>query len=333
MPTARNTVMSQRLPFVSVLLPVFNEAESIGSVLTDLLNQDYAGEMEVVVADGDSTDGTAEVLARWAEDSSLVVISNPHRRQGPGLNKAALEAEGDVLIRADGHSSYAADYVSASVEALREDGGAVGGRMNPVGSTPVERAVAAAMNSPLTMGPARFHHAVSREEVDTVYLGAFSRRDFEDVGGFRSFPSGSSEDADFYYRWRASGRHVFVDPRIVTHYTPRGSWLSLWRQYWRYGQGKGEMWWANGRLPSWRPLAPLGLVVGLLAGGSLGVFAGTWWPLGGLAASWTALLLSVGMRSPASIWLTAAAALIMHLAYGLGMVGGVLTGWFSTRSL
>jgi hypothetical protein len=99
---------------------------------------------------------------------------------------------------------------------------AIGGRMNPVGRTRFGRAVAAAMNSPLTMGPARFHHAGAREEVDTVYLGAFSGKASRRSAASATFPSGSSEDADFYYRWRRSGRRVFVDPAIVTA-TPPGS--------------------------------------------------------------------------------------------------------------
>lgn len=326
--------MNKHLPSVTVIMAVLNEAGFIGRVLDQLLGQDYEGELEVIVADGGSTDGTRQRLIDRAEqDRRLVVIDNPEVRQAHGLNRAAARASGEILVRADGHTSFATDYVRESVDALGETNGAVGGPMTPEGGNRFGRAVAAAMDSPLTMGPGRFHHASTREQVDTVYLGAFRRSDFLELGGFRSFPSGSSEDADFYYRWRMSGRKVFVDPRIETTYTPRGEPSALWRQYWRYGQGKAEMWWLNGRPPSWRPLAPLALAVALLAGILIGVLEGVWWALSFVIVAWVGLLMSVGVSSSAGTVSVAGAAAIMHLAYGLGMLAGLLFGYFSTRQL
>jgi glycosyltransferase involved in cell wall biosynthesis len=322
-----------QLPGVTILLPVLNEEDSIGPTLDDLLGQDYAGTLEVVVADGMSTDRTRElVVERASGDRRLRLVDNPLRRQAPGLNTAASVASGEVLVRADGHSRYAPDYVSASVSALAQLGGAVGGRMSPVGVDGFSRAVASAMDSPLTMGPARFHHADGREEVDTVYLGAFTREDFEAIGGFRAFPSGSSEDADFYYRWRRSGRRIHIDPGIVSSYTPRRDPGSLWRQYWRYGQGKAEMFWANGRFPSWRPLAPMTLVVGLAAGLVMGLAAGSWLPLLALGGSWL-LVLAVAARGRQDPLLVMLVAGLMHLAYGIGGLWGALRGPWAVRAL
>ena len=323
----------KHLPSVSVILPVLDEADSIGNVLTDLVGQDYPGQIEIVVADGGSIDGTLDILSGWEADSRVTVIDNPGRGQSSGLNLAAERAEGSVLVRADGHTRYAGDYIRQSVDVLGQMGGAVGGRMTPVGTAANERAVAAAMNSPMTMGPGRFHHALSREEVDTVYLGAFHKEDFQAISGFRSFPSGSSEDADFYYRWRRSGRQVFVDPTIQTSYRPRGSWGSLWRQYWRYGQGKTEMLWVNGRLPSWRPLAPIGLVLAMTATVLSGVLSGLWVPAIGLAAAWIVLLVAVGASSGESAPSVVAAAGIMHIAYGLGAIFGFFRGPYPVRHL
>jgi cellulose synthase/poly-beta-1,6-N-acetylglucosamine synthase-like glycosyltransferase len=183
------------------------------------------------------------------------------------------------------------------------------------------------------MGPGRFHHATEREQVDTVYLGAFDREAFEELNGFRPFPSGTSEDADFYYRWRASGRKVFVDPSIDSTYTPRDTPRSLWRQYFRYGQGKAEMLWLNGELPSLRPLAPLILVLGLLAGLILGAGSGVWWPIVVILGGWALLLIWVAFRSEASPVLALVAAGIMHLAYGMGMVWGLIRGPGPVRDL
>jgi hypothetical protein len=205
--------------------------------------------------------------------------------------------------------------------------------MNPVGDSPFARAVAAAMNSPLTMGPARFHHARHREEVDTVYLGCFEKADFNAIGGFRRFPSGSSEDADFYYRWRRSGRRVYVDPAIETRYQPRRTLGSLIIQYWRYGLGKAEMFWANGRLPSWRPVAPALLVLALLVGVVVGAVVGLWWPLMSILLAWLGLLAWVAWGSEESTGRVMMAAATMHLFYGLGAGYGFLRGPRPVRAL
>lgn len=321
-------------PAVSIILAVLNEADFIDEVLADLLGQDYEGSLEVVVADGGSTDGTGERLDLWVQrDKRVAVIANPRRGQAYGLNAAAERASGDILVRADGHTRFAPDYVSQSIEVLQETGGAVGGRMNPVGRTAFGRAIAAAMKSPLTMGPGRFHHATIREEVDTVYLGAFLRRRFEALGGFRAFPSGSSEDADFYYRWRKAGGKVYVDPDIVSTYTPRDDLGSLWQQYLRYGKGKSEMLWLNGRLPSLRPLAPMVLVLGLFVLILVGVLTGTWWPFLALSGVWLLLLAWVGLRSDEQALGVFSVSFVMHVGYGVGVLWGLIKGPGGIRRL
>jgi glycosyltransferase involved in cell wall biosynthesis len=315
-------------PSVSIILPVYNEQDTIDGVLESLLAQDYGGTLEIIVADGGSDDGTQARLTGWVErDERVRFIDNPQRRQSPGLNAAAAVAAGDYLVRADGHTSYAADYVRRSIETLAESGAdAAGGRMNPVGTVPFGKAVAAAMNSRLTMGPARFHHAERREEVDTVYLGAFGRDDYAAIGGFRNFPSGAAEDADFYHRWRRSGRTVVVDPEIHSTYTPRQTPGALASQYFRYGQGKTEMLWANGRFPSWRPWAPLLLILGIIAGLVILLVTGLAWPLLLLLGAWLIVIGIVAVRAKASTWRVFVAAGIMHLTYGCGLFWGLVRG-------
>lgn len=316
------------VPSVSIVLPVLDEIEDIDACLESLLGQKYDGELEVVVADGGSTDGTRERLAEWAgRDRRLRVLDNPRGRQSYGLNLAARAAVGKVLVRADAHTTYDPTYVNASVAVLAETAAvAAGGRLRPVGRSSTGRAVAAAMRSPFGIGPARFHHAEGRELVDTVYLGAFRRADFLADGGFRALPSGAAEDADLYWRWRRQGRAVVVDPAIRSTYRPRETLRAFARQNWRYGAGKAEMLWLNGRLPSWRPLAPLGLVAGLALGAVLAV-RGRRGALTGVLAGWGLVLGAATLTSdaqPAPKPRTALAVAVMHLAYGLGLAYGLL---------
>jgi glycosyltransferase involved in cell wall biosynthesis len=126
------------LPSVSILLPTFNEDASIDACMASLASQVYGAGIEVIVADGGSTDRTLDRLQTWMPKlGSLKVISNPERVQSHGINHAAEAASGEILIRADAHSTYAADYVERSVAALQAGNvTAVGGPQIAQGLTP-----------------------------------------------------------------------------------------------------------------------------------------------------------------------------------------------------
>jgi cellulose synthase/poly-beta-1,6-N-acetylglucosamine synthase-like glycosyltransferase len=338
------------LPDVTIILPVFDEAEAIDRCLESLAGQDYGGRMSIVVADGGSMDGTRERLKEWAQKRpSLIVIDNPERLQSHGLNRAALVTDSEILVRADAHTRYARDYVACSVKALlHSDAVAVGGPMVAEGAmgTPrrrssgvrlegasrrsrFRRAVGHAMRSRFGVGPGRFHRPDAAGPVDTVYLGTYRRSDLIEIRGYRVFPSEVAEDADLYYRWRREGRTVLLDPAIVSEYVPRDSPRSLSRQYYRYGRGKADLLWANGTWPSWRPLAPLLLVVGLIVGAVLTIFSP--WPLIILVGLWLVVLLAAAVPAGRSAPLVPAAAAIMHISYGVGLLQDLLRGPGSVR--
>lgn len=146
-------------PFVSIVMAVRDEARHIDDVLDALLAGTYpADRLEVVVADGGSTDGTAARLAaRVATDPRVRCVGNPAATAAAGLNRAVEAARGDVIVRMDGHAFPAPDYVAACVGALARTGAAaVGGRMVGRGETPVGRAVAWVTATPLGAGDARY---------------------------------------------------------------------------------------------------------------------------------------------------------------------------------
>jgi succinoglycan biosynthesis protein ExoA len=177
----------------------------------------------------------------------------------------------------------------------------------------------------LAIGPAKFHHADDVEDVDTVYLGTFDREKFISIGGYQTFPSGTVEDTDFYTRWRSNGGTVRVDPAIRSWYKPRDTWRGLAGQYFRYGRGKAELVWLNGRLPSLRPLAPALLVAGAVVFIVVG-FTVTWIPLAALGVSWLGALALVATRAKTSPIRTGFVAGTMHGAYGTGLWWGLLSG-------
>lgn len=247
-------------PSVSVVLPARNERAFIRDCLDSLVAQDYGDLCEILVVDGQSTDGTVEIVDRSGPPVRL--IENPRLTAAAAMNIGIAEAKGEVMVRADAHTRYAPDYVRRCVGVLEQTGADnVGGRMVPVATTRFGRAVAAATSSPLGVGPGRFHYAARREEVDTVYLGCWRRTTLERVGGFdEDRLQWGAEDQELNLRLRRAGGVIVLDPSIRSWYFVRETPRRLWRQYANYGTCKASTLVKHRRLPTWRPLAPAALV-------------------------------------------------------------------------
>lgn len=301
-----------------------NEAAHLETTLRAVFDQDYEGPLEVVVADGRSTDGTLAILRRCAsEDSRLKVVDNPDLGVGAGLNRAIGAAAGRVLVRCDGHAELAPDYVRLAVGLLEETGAAnVGGRQDAAGTGTLQKAIAIAMNSPAAAGPARFRYSSVAGPADTVYLGVFDRQALEEVGGFDPTLV-RNQDFELNHRLRKSGNLVWFDPRLAVTYRPRSGLRALWRQYLDYGRWKRVMLARHPGALAPRQLAAPALVIGLMASVIGAVIAvPLWWipPAGyGILITANTLLEAVRRRDRAA-WLLPAVMPTMHLAWGIGFL-------------
>jgi glycosyltransferase involved in cell wall biosynthesis len=310
---------------VSCVIPVRNERRAIAAAVRSCLEQRYDGAIEVIVADGMSSDGTREVVAELAAaDPRVRLVDNPARVTPAALNAAIAVSSGEVVVRCDAHAVLPPGYVATAVATLERTGAAnVGGIQHAVGDDVTSRAIAMAMTSPIGVGDARFRYGGDAGPVDTVYLGVFRRAAVDAVGGFDETLV-RNQDYELNYRLRTSGGIVWFDPELVVDYRPRGSLASLWRQYLEYGRGKRVMLRLHPRSLRWRQLAPPLLVVGL--GGSVVAAAvGAGWvaavvPVAyGLALAGGAVVeLARGGGVPAL--LMPAAVATMHVAWGGGFL-------------
>lgn len=229
-------------PFVSVIIPIRNEEMTIDRCLDSIRAQDYPKSfMETIVVDGISDDQTRTVLQDYSKahpDLKMQVLDNPERIVPSGLNIAIRQAQGEIILRVDGHTVIARDYVSQCVDALRRTGADdVGGRMNAIGENQFGKVVALATSHPFGIGGSRFHFSRKEEWVETVYMGAWPKRVFEKIGLFDE-ELVRDQDDEFNYRLRKNGGRILLSQDICSEYTVRASAGALWKQYFQYGYWK-----------------------------------------------------------------------------------------------
>jgi succinoglycan biosynthesis protein ExoA len=307
-------------PRVSVIVPARNEAATIGACIRSILAQDITGGLEVVVADGRSTDDTASI----ARAAGAKVVDNPRGITPAGLNAALAAATGDVIVRFDGHSEMPPGYVEACLRALEEESGVagVGGWWQIDGRGPWGRATAAVLASPFAVGNARLRRpprpGEGRADVDGFAYGCWPADVLRAHGGWdERFLR--NQDFELSYRMRRAGGRIVFDPAIRSIYRPRESLSALARQYWDYGRYKALV--VASAPASIRPrhVAPVALV----GTAALAVLPS---PLARVArfgvALYTGVVTAVCARSRGG-WRTLPVLVTIHGAWGLGVVSGL----------
>ena len=322
-------------PFVSLIMPVRNEADFLTESLGAVLLQDYpSGRMEVLVADGMSTDGSREIVARLASrhpQCSVKIVDNPGRIVAKGLNAALAVATGEIVVRIDGHCRIAPDYVSRCVDHICRDGvDGVGGSINTVATTPVGRAIASVMSSPFGVGGSAFRTVTDKTMlVDTVPFPAYTRRAIDVAGPFDE-ELVRNQDDEYNYRLRKLGARILLAADVTSDYYSRTSLRSLWRQYYQYGYYKVRVMQKHVLQMQPRHFVPPAFVLFLLGGlllSAVSVWALRLWLLGLLAYVLATLVATVvtirrtGWHRPV---LLPVAFVILHLSYGWGFLVGLV---------
>ena len=323
---------------VSVIIPCYNEQATIELLLDALFNQTYPrSSLEVIIADGLSTDRTRQVIADYQvshPDLRILLVDNPRRVIPAALNCAIAAARGSILVRMDGHCIPKTDYIARCVTALQEKlGDNIGGvwEIQPGGRGWLAQSIALAAAHRLGVGDARYRYTDQAGLVDTVPFGAFQKELIERIGGYDESLL-ANEDYEFNTRIRLSGGQIWLDPAIRSVYFARSSLGALGRQYWRYGYWKVRMLLRYPQTLRWRQALPPVFVLSLLV---LLVFS--FWPparllLGAEAAFYTAVLILAGIQTARrqKNWLflvgLPAAIAVMHFSWGGGFLWSLVSG-------
>lgn len=320
-------------PGISVVMPVVNEERHLAVAVAGVLDQQYPGELELIIAVGPSRDRTADIAAELADrHAEVLVVDNPIGKTPHGLNRAIARARHGIIVRVDGHGELGDDYLTTAVRLLERTGAVnVGGVMDARGHTPFQQAAAAGYTSRLGLGGGAFHHDDSPEgEADTVFLGVFRADALRAAGGYDESMH-RAQDWELNHRLRQAGGLIWFSPELTVTYYPRATPRALWRQFYLTGKWRREVIRRHPETANARYLAPPAAVLAIGAGtasGLIGLAARHWtrWglavPLGYAAGVTAGSLLPKGLSPAARAWLPVVYA-IMHLAWGAGFLAGL----------
>ena len=328
-------------PKVSIIVPCYNEQSTIRLLLEALREQTFPrADMEVVIADGLSQDGTRAAIASFQNDFSdldVRVVDNKRRTIPSAVNCAIQASRGEIIVRMDAHSKPYPDYVQNCVNALDGKlGDTIGGvwEIHPGAETWIAKSIAVAAAHPLGVGDAFYRHTKQAAEVDTVPFGSFRRSLVERVGYFDESLL-TNEDYEFYVRVKNAGGRIWLDPSIRSIYFARATLSELARQYRRYGFWKWRMLRRYPNTLRWRQALPPLFVLSVLMLGLASIFTPSARFLLALELLfYLSVLFFVGLRvavrrRKSYLFLgLPLAILVMHVSWGGGFLWSVLTAGF-----
>ena len=263
--------------YLTIVIPVRNEAEHIAGVLDRLLEQNYdQDKLEIIVVDGMSEDATPHIVQEYVQKYPNIIryFTNPKRLASPARNIGVQNARGEAVLIVDGHCIIDNEEMLRSVsEAFEHTGADCLGRPQPLemngcrtpqaeqsGRTPqAERltwAIAAARRSPLGHHPDSFIYSGKAQFSPASSVAvAYRKSVFEKIGLFdENFDA--AEDVEFNTRIDAAGLTCYFDPAIAVHYVPRKTLKELKYQMERYGRGRVRLWRKHPHTASWKSFAP-----------------------------------------------------------------------------
>lgn len=260
---------------VLVAIPTLNEEAHIETCIRSLLTgDDRLADIQVVVADGGSSDRTVEIVETLsAEFPNLSVVDNPKRLQSAAINKVAASADRAIkyLIRCDAHSIYPPGFVTKVADAMvRTQAASVVVCMDAVGTSCFQKANAWIVDTPLGSGGSAHRGGTASGYYDHGHHAGFNIDYFRRIDGYDENFS-HNEDAEYDHRLALAGGKIWLDADIRLSYFPRPTVRSLAKQYYAYGRGRARNLIKHKAKPKLRQLAPVVNLLGLIAAG-IGAF-------------------------------------------------------------
>ena len=300
-------------------MPIRNEEDFIGKTLISIIEQDYPREkLELVIADGGSSDGTISEINKFKNFFfKLNIINNEHETMPKGFNLALNSSKSDIILMLGGHSVLPKNYISKSVENLKNyNSSCAGGVIQAIGDGFWGDVIAKSISSVFGVGNVSFRVKNSKSGyVDSLPFGCYKRSIFDTIGGLDE-ELVRNQDDEFNFRMKQSGYKIWQDSSLVTKYFCRLSLKKLFNQYLHYGLYKVRVIQKRRALISFRHIMPSLFLISLFIPAiSVYIF---------LTYFFSGLFFSIKINKFNIIKLIACQItfFIIHLSYGLGFIIG-----------
>lgn len=229
---------------ISFIIPCRNEKKFIKETIASILNQkDINKNFEIIIVDGQSEDGTREILSELQSlDERIMIFDNPQKITPVALNIGVKKAKGDFIFILGAHSKIEDDYVSNTLKIFEEhpDVSCAGGPIISKGNSSLGKAIAKAMSSPIGVGNAKHRFPDYEGYAEMACFPAFKKEVFDKIGYYDE-KLVRNQDDDFCFRLRLGGDKVYISPKVKSIYYVRDNLKSLFRQYYQYGFWRVEL--------------------------------------------------------------------------------------------
>jgi cellulose synthase/poly-beta-1,6-N-acetylglucosamine synthase-like glycosyltransferase len=318
---------------ITVSVPTYNEEKSIKRCLESLIKQDIRAGYEILVEDGHSTDKTKEIIKNLQKGhpEKIILLDNPHRFLSYASNIGLKKAKGQFFARFDAHAFAPPDYLKnclltfKKLERIYPNLVAVGGKWAYGGSAPLQKATYLSANS--FFGGARSTYRFSKKPalVQTIPYGFYLTEALRKVRGWDT-NFNLSDDAELNWKLIKSGYCLYFEPKIISSYESRVSFLQFAQQLFRYGTVIGHL--TLKHSDSFRIINLIPLIFGVYI--TLLPFL-YFWPLYFLPAFlyllvnfYFTLKISAQEKFWPGIFLLPLCFLIIHFCFGWGMLAGII---------
>lgn len=228
---------------ISVIIPAYNSAATLGACLQAIQKQDYRGKKEVIVMDDGSTDRTAAVAQQFR---GVKLLAQKHAGPAAARNRGARAARGEIILFTDADCIPSRDWMREMASPFAD--AAVAGVQ---GAYRTGQRELVARFSQLEIED-RYNRMLRFPRIDFIgtYAAAYRKKAFLEFGGFdESFPSASGEDSELSFRLAEAGHQmVFAPTAVVSHRHPSSLAhylrVKFWRAHWRvllYRKHRGKM--------------------------------------------------------------------------------------------
>lgn len=314
---------------VSVVIPCRNEVKHIDKCVEAILESDYPN-LEVLVVDGMSNDGTRDVLQKLSEKyPNVKMVDNPKQLTPFAFNLGVKNSQGEYVQIVGSRNTMAKDYISKMVQTLeaQPEVACVGGDYQHVFETDGGRWISYAMESWFGVGGSNYRVQQQDAYVDTVGVPMFRKNIFDEVGYFDEDLTRNQDD-DFSFRLTQKGHKIFYRHDAKVLYTVRPSLKKAFQQYFQYGYFKVFVSKKHKSVTTLRQLVPFFFVMFLGLGLLASVFVPHFWMfyLGVLALYFILSFVSAGEFTANLVarFKIQRAIFILHVGYGLGYLRGFI---------